>query len=146
MTDTTSPPDDFDSSARRFAEAADALEELRDNAGTLADLKTQQVDASQALRESSAALHTAVESLSPVGELGTELLATLKAAVAAAETVFDQDTIKAVRDDTAALSQEVALLRESISAERDEARQELAEMRAKVQALPERVRNKHGLS
>ena len=49
MTDTTSPPDDFDSSARRFAEAADALEELLDNAGTLADLKTQQVDASQAL-------------------------------------------------------------------------------------------------
>jgi len=90
--------------------------------------------------------------------------------VAAAESVFDQGTVKGIRDDVAALSlnmadskrqaeevkgirddvaalsREVESLRDSICAERDEARRELAEMRAKVQALPERIRSKHGLS
>ncbi|WP_419850663.1 hypothetical protein [Candidatus Poriferisocius sp.] len=91
-------------------------------------------------------MHATVEALSPVGELVTELIAALKATVAAAGTVFDQHTIKAVRDDMTALTEEVELLRDGIRAERDEARQELAEIQAKVQALPERVRNKHGLN
>ena len=113
---------------------------------TLVDLKAQRLETSRALEESGTALHATVEALSPVGELVTELLAALKATVAAAGTVFDQDTIKAVRDDMTALTEEVELLRDGIRAERDEARQELAEIQAKVQALPERVRNKHGLN
>ena len=146
MTDTTTPPENFSAAARRFNEALEALEDLRGNAATLTDLKTQQTEATQTLRDSTAALHTAVESLAPVGELGTELLAVLKETVAAAGTVFDQDTIKAVRDDITTLSQDVTLLRETIITERDEARQQLAELQAKVQALPERVRNKHNLN
>ena len=54
---------------------------------TLAGLKAQQLETSRALEESGIALHAAVEALSPVGELGTELLAALKATVAAAGTV-----------------------------------------------------------
>ena len=140
------PPENFGAAARRFDEAVEALEDLRSNAATLTELKTQQTEATQALKESNAALHTAVESLAPVGELGTELLAALKETVAAAGTVFDQDTIKAVRDDVATLSQEVTQRRETITVERDEARQQLAVLQAKVRSLPERVRNKHDLA
>ena len=146
MTNAPSPQDDFESSAQRFAEAAAALEELRDNLEALEGLKEQQAQTSEALKESSSALHAAVEALSPVGELGTELLATLQATVATAEAVFDQATVRAVKDDIAALSQEVELLRDGIRAERDEALQQLAEIQAKVQALPKRVRSKHGLN
>ena len=146
MTDTSSPSNSFDASAQRFADATGVLEELRDKVAALSDIQEQQSHATSALNGSRAALHTAVEALSPVGELGAELLSSLKAVVAAAETVFDQGTVKGIRDDVAALSQEVESLRDSICAERDEARRELAEMRAKVQALPERIRSKHGLS
>ena len=146
MTDTSSPSNSFDASAQRFADATGVLEELRDKVAALSDLQEQQSHATSALNGSRAALHTAVDALSPVGELGTELLSSLRAVVAAAESVFDQGTVKGIRDDVAALSQEVESLRDSICAERDEARRELAEMRAKVQALPERVRSKHGLS
>ena len=82
---------------------------------------------------------------SPVGEHETRLLTVLKARGATVRTFFAHDTLKAVRDDVTALSQEMTLLRDSITGERDEARQELAELRAKVQALPERLRNKHDL-
>ena len=146
MTDTASSTNSFDASARRFADATDILEELRDKVAVLSDYKAQQGQATEALNGSSVALHTAVEALSPVGEIGAELLASLKAVIAAAETAFDQGTVKAIRDDVAALSEEVELLRDGIRAERDEARRELDEMRAKVQALPERIRSKHGLS
>lgn len=146
MTDTPNPPSDFDTFTRRFADAAAALEELRDQIGTLSDLKAQQNQAADELNESNAALHAAVEALSPVGELGTELLSTLKATVATAETVLDHNTIEAIRKDITALSKEVELLRDDIREERDEARKELEELQGKLQALPERVRNKHGLN
>ena len=74
------------------------------------------------------------------------LLNVLKAKGAAVRTFFAHDTVKAVRADVTALSQEMTLLRDSISGERDEACQELAELQAKVRALPARVRNKHDLS
>ena len=146
MTNTASPTSSFDASARRFADATDILEELRDKVIALSGYQEQQSNLTSALNGSSDALHTAVEALSPVGELGTELLASLKAVVAAAETAFDQGTVKAIRDDVAALSEEVELLRDGIRAERDEARRELSELRAKVQSLPERMRSKHGLN
>ena len=146
MTDTAGPTNTFDASAQRFADATDILEELRDKVAALSDYKVQQSQATEALNGSSAALHTAVEALSPVGEVGAELLASLKAVIAAAETVFDQGTVKAIRDDLTALSEEVELLRDGIRAERDEARRELAEVRAKVQVLPDRIRSKHGLN
>ncbi len=146
MTDTASPSNSFDASVQRFADATGVLEELRDKVAALSDFQEQQSHATSALNGSRAALHTAVEALSPIGELGTELLSSLKAVVAAAETAFDQGTVKGIRDDVAALSEEVESLRDSICAERDEARRELAEMRAKVQALPERIRSKHGLN
>jgi ABC-type transporter Mla subunit MlaD len=146
MTDTASPSNSFDASVQRFADASGVLEELRDKVAALSEFQEQQSHATSALNGSRAALHTAVEALSPVGELGTELLSSLKAVVAAAETAFDQGTVKGIRDDVAALSGEVESLRDSICAERDEARRELAEMRAKVQALPERIRSKHGLN
>lgn len=146
MTDTAGPLNSFDASVQRFADATGVLEELRDKVAALSDFQEQQSHATDALNGSRTALHTAVEALSPVGELGTELLASLKAVVAAAETAFDQGTVKGIRDDVAALSEEVESLRDSICAERDEARRELAEMRAKVQALPERIRSKHGLN
>lgn len=146
MTDMASPTNSFDASARRFADATNTLEELRNKVAALSDYQAQQSQATEALSGSSDALHTAVRALSPVGELGMELLASLKAVVDAAETAFDQGTIKAIRDDVAALSEEVESLRDGIRGERDEARRELAEMRTKVQALPERIRSKHGLS
>lgn len=146
MSDTADPTNSFDASARRFADATGVLEELRNKVIALTDLQEEQSDATNALNGSRAALHTAVEALSPIGKLGTELLASLKAAIAAAEAAIDEETVKAIRDDVAALSGEVELLRDGIRAERDEARRELAEMRAKVQALPERLRNKHGLT
>ena len=74
------------------------------------------------------------------------LLAVLKAKGAAVRTFFAHDTVKAVRADVIALSEEMTLLRDSISGERDEARQELAELQTKVRALPERVRTKHDLN
>ncbi len=146
MADTANTTNSFDASARRFADASDILEELRNKVIALSDYQEQQSHVTSALDGSRAALHTAVEALSPVGELGTELLASLKAVVAAAETAFDQGTVKAIRDDVAALSEEVELLRDGIRAERDEARRELSELRAKVQSLPERMRSKHGLN
>lgn len=146
MTDTASPSNSFDASVQRFADATGVLEELRDKVAALSEFQEQQSHATSALNGSRAALHTAVEALSPIGELGTELLSSLKAVVAAAETAFDQGTVKGIRDDVAVLSDEVESLRDSICAERDEARRELAEMRAKVQALPERIRSKHGLN
>ncbi|MDE0699846.1 MAG: hypothetical protein F4Y27_12230 [Acidimicrobiaceae bacterium] len=149
MTDTsdqTDPPSDFDTFTRRFADAATALEELRDQIGILSDLKEQQNQATDELNESNAALHAAVEALSPVGELGAELLSTLKATVATAGIILDQNTIEAIRKDITELSKEVEQLRDGIREERDEARKELEELQTKLQALPERVRNKHGLS
>ena len=77
------------------------------------------------------------------GDPGAVPVTASKAKVAA---VVAGDTIKAVRADVAALSQEVVSLRETISVERDETRQELAELRAKVRAIPEQVRTKHDLS
>ncbi len=145
MADTANTTNSFDASARRFADATDVLEELRDKVAALSDYQEQQSHATNALNGSRSALHTAVEALSPVGELGTELLASLKAVIVAAETAFDQGTVKAIRDDVAALSEEVKLLRDSVRSERDEARLEVDEIRAKVQALPERIRSKYGL-
>ena len=145
MTDTAQTPTDFDSSARRFEEAAAAIDEIRRNIATLADIKEQQDQATTALRESNASLRAAVEALAPVGELGADMLASLKSAVAAAESVLDQETVKAIRDDIASLSLEVAALRDSTTAERDQALKELADLQAKVAALPERTRKKHGL-
>ena len=77
------------------------------------------------------------------GDRGAVPVSASKAEVVA---VVAGDTIKAVRDDGAAFSQEKTLLRGSITRERDEARQELAELQAKVRALPERVRTKHDLN
>lgn len=146
MADTADKTDSFEASARRFADATDVLEELRDKVVALSDYQEQQSEATNALNGSRAVLHTAVEALSPVGKLGTELLASLKAVIVAAESALDQGTVKAIRDDVAALSEEVELLREGIRAERDEARREFAEMQAKVQAMPQKLRNKHGLT
>lgn len=146
MADTADKTGSFEASARRFDDATGVLEELRNKVAALSDYQEQQSEATSALNGSRAALHTAVEALSPVGELGTELLASLKAVIVAAESALDQGTVKAIRDDVAALSEEVELLREGIRAERDEARRELAEMQAKVQAMPPKLRNKHGLT
>lgn len=152
MSDETSPLSEFETSARRFEDAAAALGELRDKLGTLSNLKAQQDEAAQALEESNATLHAVIEALSPVGEVGADLLASLKSAVAAAETVFDQHAVEAVRDDITTLNEEVSLLRKELRedqdllAERDQARSELESLQAKLRALPERLRNKHGLT
>ena len=145
MAETTNPTSEFDTSTRRFEEATVALEELRDKIGALSELKAQQDEAAQALEDSNAALHAFIEALSPVGEIGAEMLSALKSAVAAAETTFDQNTIKAIRDDITSLSEEVGLLRDGIREERDQARSELESLQAKVRALPARVRSKHSL-
>ena len=136
---------EFDSSARRFAEAATALEELKEQIRALTETSEAQQQAKEELQASNVALHAVVQTLSPIGGLGTELLASLQAAVSAAETIFDQTTIKAIRDDVQGLSKEVELLRDRTRAERDEARLKLEEMQSKVQTLPARTRNKHGL-
>ena len=76
------------------------------------------------------------------GDHGAVPVSASKAEVVA---VVAGDTIKAVRADVTALSQEMVLLRDSVVGERDEARQELAELQVKVQALPEQVRDEHDL-
>ena len=77
------------------------------------------------------------------GDHGAVPVSASKAEVVA---VVASDSIKAVRADVAALSQEVVSLRDTISVERDEARQVLAELQAKVQALTEQVGTKHDLN
>ena len=146
MTDTTNPPNDFNSSAKRFAQAVAAIDKLRGQVATLYDLRKQQGRATAALEGSGVALHAAVEALAPIGELGAELLASLKSAVSSAEMAFDEGTIKAIRDDIAALGEEVGVLRDGIQAERDEARRELSDMQTRIQTLPRRVRAKYGLA
>ena len=144
MTETTTLNEDFTSSARRFAEAVEALDEFRGQISALSEFKAQQKESAEALNGASVVLHAVVEALSPVGKIGAEILTALKEAVTAAEIIFDQETVMGIRSDITALGEEVRALRDGICSERDKAQAELGELQAKIAGLPVRVRQKHG--
>ena len=146
MSDTSQSPSDFETAARLFEEASAAIDKLREHAATLSNLKNQEGQETAALKESNARLHSAVEALHPIGELGADMVASLRSVVLAAETAFDKETVKGIKDDIARLSEEVVGLRDRTMEERDRAALELAALRERVGSLPGRTRKKHGLA